>query len=150
MGRVSPLISAASLARQLLPPPPPPPLAEAPEGRRPVILDVRWRLAGPPAEPDYRAGHLPGARFVDLSAVLSDPPGPAGRHPLPDPARLAERFAALGVSDGAGVVCYDDADGSVAARAWWLLRWLGVPPDRVQVLDGGLRRLGRAGVPGQP
>lgn len=128
MSRVSPLISAASLARRL---------AEAPDGARPVVLDVRWRLGGPPAEPDYLAGHLPGARFVDLATVLSDPPGPAGRHPLPDPARLAGELSALGVSDGSSVVCYDDADGSVAARAWWLLRWLGLPPDQVQVLDGG-------------
>ncbi|WP_028922838.1 sulfurtransferase [Pseudonocardia acaciae] len=125
---MSPLISAASLAREL---------AEVPEGRRPVPLDVRWRLGGPPAEPDYLAGHLPGARFVDLGTVLADPPGPAGRHPLPDPDRLAGDLAALGVSDGSSVVCYDDADGSVAARAWWLLRWLGVPADRVRVLDGG-------------
>lgn len=128
MGWVSPLISAASLARRLF---------DAPEGARPVVLDVRWRLGGPPAEPDYLAGHLPGARFVDLPTTLSDPPGPAGRHPLPDPVRLADELASLGVSDGSSVVCYDDADGSTAARAWWLLRWLGLPPDRVQVLDGG-------------
>lgn len=128
MSQVSPLICAGHLARWL---------SDAPDGARPVVLDVRWRLGGPPAEPDYLAGHLPGARFVDLATTLSDAPGPGGRHPLPDPARLTDELATLGVSDGSSVVCYDDVDGSTAARAWWLLRWLGLPADQVQVLDGG-------------
>jgi thiosulfate/3-mercaptopyruvate sulfurtransferase len=128
MDGVSPLISAASLARLL---------SDEQKGRSPVLLDVRWRLGGPPGKLDYQAGHLPGAVFVDLDTVLADPPGPRGRHPLPDPARLASALAALGVRDDSTVVCYDDADGSVAARAWWLLRWLGFPPERVRVLDGG-------------
>ncbi|MBO0874798.1 MAG: sulfurtransferase [Pseudonocardia sp.] len=135
---MSPLISAADLARRLF---------DAPDGARPVVLDVRWRLGGPPAEPDYLAGHLPGARFVDLPTMLSAPPGPAGRHPLPDPVRLADELASVGVSDWSSVVCYDDADGSTAARAWWLLRWLGLPPDRVQVLDGGYLGWAEEGFP---
>lgn len=128
MGDVSPLISAADLAAALTQQPPP------------VLLDVRWRLAGPPALPDYRSGHLPGAVFVDLATVLADPPGAGGRHPLPEADRLASAFAGLGVSDGAAVVCYDDDNGSIAARAWWLLRWLGLgraDPGQVRVLDGG-------------
>lgn len=125
---VSPLIHPAALAALL---------ADAPATSQPVVLDVRWRLGGPPALPDYRVGHLPGAVFIDLGAALADPPGPAGRHPLPDTTRLVESFAWAGVGDDSTVVVYDDADGSVAARAWWLLRWLGFPPERAMVLDGG-------------
>ena len=51
-----------------------------------MLLDVRWRLAGPPGIDSYRQGHLPGAVFADLDRDLTGPPGPAGRHPLPDPA----------------------------------------------------------------
>jgi thiosulfate/3-mercaptopyruvate sulfurtransferase len=101
----------------------------------PVLLDVRWRLGGPPGREDYARGHLPGAVFLDLDADLSAPPGPAGRHPLPAPADLQRVLRAAGVRDGAPVVVYDADNGSVAARLWWLLRWAG--HDRVSLLDGG-------------
>jgi thiosulfate/3-mercaptopyruvate sulfurtransferase len=115
-------------------------LAEPPvrAGRtRPVVLDVRWRLGGPPGRVDHDAGHLPTAVFVDLDAELAGPPGPGGRHPLPDPDALQEVLRRAGVSKGSSVVAYDDDTGAVAARAWWLLRWAGLPADRAAVLDGG-------------
>ncbi|WP_143174085.1 sulfurtransferase [Streptoalloteichus hindustanus] len=112
-------------------------LAEAlAAGRPPVLLDVRWRLGGPPGREDYERGHLPGAVFVDLDTELAAPPGPrSGRHPLPDPADLQAVLRRAGVRENHPVVIYDTADGSVAARAWWLLRWAGHEP--VAVLDGG-------------
>lgn len=101
----------------------------------PLLLDVRWTLAG--ADRDaYRAGHLPDAVFCDLDADLADPPGEGGRHPLPDRARLEESFRVLGVGPGTRVVAYDGGVAAAAARAWWCLRWLG--HDDVRVLDGGL------------
>jgi len=135
---VSPLIRPTALAELL---------AVAATATRPVVLDVRWRLGGPPAHPDYLAGHLPGAVFVDLGAVLAGPPGPAGRHPLPDTTRLVESLASTGVGADSTVVVYDDADGSVAARAWWLLRWLGLAPRQVMVLDGGWAAWTAEGLP---
>lgn len=101
----------------------------------PALLDVRWRLLGPPGWQDYERGHLPGAVFVDLDTELAAAPGPAGRHPLPDPADLQRALRRAGVDGDRPVVVYDDDNGSVAARAWWLLRWLG--HDQVTVLDGG-------------
>ena len=111
-------------------------LAELPEAEL-VILDVRWRLGGPPGRADYDAAHVPGAVFVDLDTELADPPGPGGRHPLPDPARLQAVLRRAGVRADTSVVAYDDGNGAVAARAWWLLRWAGMPADQVAVLDGG-------------
>ncbi len=111
-------------------------LAELPEAEL-VILDVRWRLGGPPGRADYDAAHIPGAVFVDLDTELADPPGPGGRHPLPDPARLQAVLRRAGVRADTSVVAYDDGNGAVAARAWWLLRWAGMPASRVAVLDGG-------------
>lgn len=101
----------------------------------PLLLDVRWTLAGSDRE-GYRAGHLPGAVFCDLDAELADPPGAGGRHPLPDADRLAELFRRLGAGPGTRVVVYDGGVAAAAARAWWCLRWIG--HDDVRVLDGGL------------
>ncbi|QGK69465.1 sulfurtransferase [Allosaccharopolyspora coralli] len=104
-------------------------------GSPPVMLDVRWRLTGPSGRADHEAGHLPGAVFVDLDNELADPAGSGGRHPLPNPTALQESLRAAGVCAGRPVLVYDADNGSVAARAWWLLRWAG--HEHVRVLDGG-------------
>lgn len=104
-------------------------------GSAPLLLDVRWTLAGADRE-GYRAAHLPGAVFCDLDTDLADPPGAGGRHPLPSPGRLAESFRVLGVGPGTSVVVYDGGVAAAAARAWWCLRWIG--HDDVRALDGGL------------
>ncbi|MFE0422512.1 sulfurtransferase [Streptomyces sp. NPDC058953] len=119
-----PIVSAAELADAVAGP------------RPPVLLDVRYRLGGPNGRPDYEAGHIPGAVFVDLDAELAGTPGERGRHPLPDPAEFGAVMRRAGVSAGRPVVAYDGDKGWGAARAWWLLRWAGHTD--VRVLDGGL------------
>ncbi|MEV7872027.1 sulfurtransferase [Streptomyces sp. NPDC088124] len=104
--------------------------------RPPVLLDVRYRLGGPPGRPEYEAGHLPGAVYVDLDAELAGPPGAGGRHPLPDLAVFGAAMRRAGVGTDTPVVTYDGGLGWAAARAWWLLRWAG--HGDVRVLDGGL------------
>jgi thiosulfate/3-mercaptopyruvate sulfurtransferase len=118
--------------------------AELTTGPAPVLLDVRWRLGGPPGLDSYRAGHLPGAVFADLDRDLAGPPGAAGRHPLPDTAAFQATMRAAGVGNGRPVVVYDDGDSTVAARGWWTLRYFG--HENVRVLDGGYRAWVRAGL----
>jgi thiosulfate/3-mercaptopyruvate sulfurtransferase len=128
------LIAVAELARLL-----------SGEQEMPALLDVRWRLGGPPGRESYLAGHLPGAVFVDLDQELAAPPGPGGRHPMPAPADFQAAMRGAGVSRRGTVVVYDEADSTAAARAWWLLRYFGHP--RVRVLDGGYRAWTAAGHP---
>ena len=128
------LISAGDLAAALRGPQPP------------AVLDVRWRLGGPPGAESYRAGHIPGAVFADLDRDLAGAPGgPAGRHPLPAAAAFQAAMRRAGISADRPVVVYDDADSTAAARAWWTLRYFGHPD--VAVLDGGYRAWTAAGEP---
>lgn len=104
------------------------------------LFDCRHQLADPDAGAlAYATGHLPGAFFLHLDRDLSGPmSGRNGRHPLPDPPRLADKLGAAGVGAATQVIAYDDSGGMLASRLWWLLRWLG--HDRVAVLDGGIDR----------
>ncbi|MGI5130056.1 rhodanese-like domain-containing protein [Pseudonocardia sp. CA-107938] len=120
------LVEADALAAELAGPNPP------------VLLDVRWALGDPHGREHHRAGHLPGAVYVDLDTELaahSDDPR-QGRHPLPPVADLQAAARRWGITAGRPVVAYDASGGLAAARAWWLLRWAGLSD--VRLLDGGL------------
>ena len=110
-----------------------------------VLLDCRFDLSDPDAgRRAYAAGHIPAARYADLNQDLSSPvTSTSGRHPLPAPDVLAAYFAAAGIGRQTQVIAYDDANGTFAARAWWLLKWLGHAP--VAVLDGGFKAWVAAG-----
>jgi len=113
-----------------------------------VVMDCRFSLADPDAgRRAYRDNHLPGARYAHLDEDLSDPVTPTtGRHPLPDPGRLAQKLGEWGIDHDTQVVAYDDMGGMLAAaRLWWLLRWLG--HTACAVLDGGLPAWRGAGLP---
>ena len=113
----------------------------------PVLLDCRFDLAEPAAGArQFALGHIQGAQHADLGTTLAAPahslPGPecdgGGRHPLPDRAGFARQCVAWGIGPNTQVVAYDNAGGAFAARAWWMLRWLG--HSAVGILDGGLAR----------
>jgi thiosulfate/3-mercaptopyruvate sulfurtransferase len=101
------------------------------------VVDVRHQLADTAyGERAFAAGLIPGAAFLHCDRDLSGPmTGSNGRHPLPSPEKLAARLGEIGIDRQTQVVVYDDAQGMIAGRLWWLLRWLG--HDRVAVLDGG-------------
>ena len=124
----SPLVSAAELLRRL---------------HEVVLLDAR---AGGRAA--FDAGHLPGARYVDLERDLAGPaeaPERGGRHPLPSLPGLCARLGRWGIGPDTEVVVYDaEGGGNAAARAWWMLRALG--HRNVRVLDGGLPAALEAGI----
>jgi thiosulfate/3-mercaptopyruvate sulfurtransferase len=111
-----------------------------------VIVDCRFSLAEPQrGRRDYENGHIPGAVYAHLNQDLSAPvvPGKTGRHPLPDLAVFSEKLSAWGIDSGVQVVVYDDSGGSMAARLWWMLRWLG--HSAVALLDGGWQAWQRSG-----
>src|SRR6266567_3746193 len=112
-----------------------------------VVFDCRHDLADPArGRAEYEKSHIPGARFLDLDQDLSAPKtGTSGRHPLPDPDALMEELGRAGVDSRKQVVAYDAQGGMVAARLWWLLRWLGHLP--VAVLDGGWNKWTAEGRP---
>lgn len=112
-----------------------------------LILDCRFALEDPGyGRRSYLDGHIPNAHFVDLEQDLSAPmvKGVTGRHPLPDPSALVERLRICGLRSDSQVVLYDDGPGAFAARAWWLLLWLG-KRDNLYLLDGGLKAWREAG-----
>ena len=112
-----------------------------------ALLDVRWTLGEVPGSgrQRYAAGHLPGAAFLDLESALTRHTGDRrdGRHPLPVPAVLRDALAEAKRA-GQQIVVYDEPGSFAAGRAWWVLRWVGLP---VRVLDGGLTAWTAAGHP---
>ncbi|NWB91270.1 sulfurtransferase [Pseudomonas agarici] len=130
------LISAQQLAER-----------QARSGR--VILDCRFALEDPDyGQRSYAQGHIEGAHYADLERDLSGPviKGLTGRHPLPEPAALVRRLQAWGIDPDSEIVLYDEGPGMYAARAWWLLVWLG-KRDGLFMLDGGLKAWQGAGQP---
>ncbi|TYP61653.1 sulfurtransferase [Stutzerimonas stutzeri] len=111
------------------------------------ILDCRFALEdADQGRRSYEQSHIPGARFLDLEKDLSGPVvrGQTGRHPLPQPEHLIARLRAAGLNNDSEVVLYDDGPGAFAARAWWLLAWLG-KRSGVYLLDGGFKAWCEAG-----
>ena len=110
-----------------------------------VLADVRWTVNGPPGRPEFEAGHVPGAQYVDLETELSRSPGTGGRHPLPSAEVLQASLRRIGVGTNSLVVAYDGATSQAASRLWWLLTDAG--HTRTRVLNGGFAAWQRAGLP---
>ena len=113
------------------------------------VVDVRGYVSTRPVGPgveeatyrgapeEYRAGHVPGAVYVDWTRDIIDPDDPVPVQVAP-PARFAEALASRGIGDDTLVVAVDHLGGQFATRLWWALTYYG--HDRVAVLDGGWNR----------
>lgn len=100
-----------------------------------VIVDCRFWLNDPTlGKQRYVAEHIPRAVFLDLEKDLSTTVTThGGRHPLPTVAAMSTTFGQAGISQDSRVVIYDDNNGMNAARAWWMLTYLG--HEQVYVLE---------------
>jgi thiosulfate/3-mercaptopyruvate sulfurtransferase len=103
-----------------------------------AVLDASYHLpaAARDAAAEFAAGHIPGARFLDL-ARLFDAGSPVP-YALPTPEQLAARLAGLGIAPGDTIILYDDSAIRTAARAWFALTASGWA--KVAILDGGLAK----------
>jgi len=102
------------------------------------IVDASSHLpdAGRIAKDEFETGHIPGAVFMDLAALVD--PAASVENTLPAPEKFASRMQALGLGDGSRIVLYDDSAIHSAARAWFMLRLFGA--QNVAILDGGLSK----------
>ncbi len=101
------------------------------------VVDCRFDLMQPAkGQEEYGRGHIPGASYAnldnDLAGRVSDS---TGRHPLPSTTQFAGTLGAWGIDNSSQVVVYDGGSGAIAARLWWMLKWVG--HEQVAVLNGG-------------
>jgi len=112
-----------------------------------VVVDCRFILADTEAgHQAYENSHIPGAVYAHLDDDLSGPPvSDDGRHPLPTPTALTSLFGRLGIGEHTQVIVYDDSNGAIASRLWWMLRYM--EHDGVAVLNGGWQAWQTANLP---
>ncbi|EDX83987.1 rhodanese-like domain protein [Synechococcus sp. PCC 7335] len=115
-----------------------------------VVIDTRFSLSQPQqGYEQYRAGHIPGAYYLDLNQDLSSSvQDHGGRHPLPDWDTFVDKLDQMGIhsdqpSGPTQIVIYDDSRFAFAARLWWMLRYLG--HEQVAILNGGIQAWKSAG-----
>lgn len=112
-----------------------------------VICDCRFLLGEPFAgQEQYKEEHIPHAFYFDLERDLSGPVGThGGRHPLPSLESFVHKLEQSGIDETKTVVVYDDQDGAMAARLWWMLKYVG--HEHVYVLDEGFTAWKQKGYP---
>ena len=84
---------------------------------------------------DYHAGHVPKARFLALTDLVTTRDGKPNEMPSVEKLKMA--FASLGVNNDSRVVLYSDNYNLYAARAFFTLDYLGLG-GQTALLDGGL------------
>jgi thiosulfate/3-mercaptopyruvate sulfurtransferase len=112
-----------------------------------VVVDCRFNLQDPNfGYQDYKNAHITGAIYAHLEDDLcGGPVTDNGRHPLPSADEMSILFGNMGIDADKQVIVYDHSSGAIAARLWWMLRFMG--HTAVAVLDGGWDAWQRAGFP---
>ena len=82
---------------------------------------------------DYKAGHIPGAVFIDRKAVWDKVNGIPGM--LPSVENMVAELEKAGISNDSTVVIYDSNSGLWASRLFWALEYLG--HQDLHILNGG-------------
>lgn len=110
-----------------------------------AILDASQHMTGTERDErrEFLAGHIPGARFLDLAGLV-DESSPVPKA-LPQGGQIQERLRRLGIREGQRIVLYDDSAIRSSARAWFILRMYGL--EHVAILDGGLGKWRAEGRP---
>ncbi len=96
---------------------------------------------------DYQKSHILTAQFAHLDDDLSGEiiAGETGRHPFPSIEKITQKLSSWGIDEQVQVIVYDQGHGGIAARLWFMLKWLG--HDNVAVLDGGWKNWEALGYP---
>jgi thiosulfate/3-mercaptopyruvate sulfurtransferase len=104
--------------------------------------DAPYRIVS--GKPDYDAGHIPGAGFLDIQGELSDNTTKL-RFMLPSADQFAASMSRHGVGEGTRAVLYSAGNIMWATRVWWMLRAFGF--DNAAILDGGWEKWRAEGRP---
>ena len=109
------------------------------QGRGYSILASMWEKGPQGGLRRYLSEHIPTALYCDPQAALAGlPSSQFGRNPLPDPDQVVEAARKWGLRAQRPVIVYDQANGLLAARTWWILRWAGI--QNVRIMAGGLKK----------
>lgn len=118
------------------------------EGTHGNLVDVHW-LEKHSSRPDvlildvspaaaYKASHIPGAVSADFFAYgISET----------SLSEMTKRFQSWGISPGKSIVVYDQGGSMMATRLFFSLYYSGFPVQNLFVLDGGLFKWQKEGLP---
>jgi thiosulfate/3-mercaptopyruvate sulfurtransferase len=98
------------------------------------IIDCRFSFERD-VYPDYLAGHIPGAVYLNYSKELSDPNSEVDGMIAP-PEIVESVMQRLGVNGDSLIVVYDHEGGHFGARVWLVLARYGAE-ENLRILDGG-------------
>ncbi len=102
-----------------------------------LIPDPKITYVVKPGREDFEKGHIPGARFCDVSRDVSDTTQKFN-FMRQEPEDFASAMRRFGISNSTRVVTYSTANPWWATRVWWLLREFG--HDNAAVLNGGWQK----------